>query len=211
MSKFTLAAARAAKKTMPARSMRNLLICMLALLPALLFSGHAFAVDAPGNIRVEQNMLLWDDVDGASKYNIYFFNSSATGANGDFVTTVADGTEFELSMAGFYTVVTITPSGEYSALDAVSRVEYNGDGNEPFDPFGPSAPSEIRTQRCDNVVAGSSCTAKCVRQNNHAATGGACRANTGTVIHHRALQSGFECIAQNDTSFVEADVYCRRP
>jgi len=204
MTMYTFTSAHTTNRDTSANPIRNLLLCILALLPALLLSGHAYAVDPPANIRVEQNLLLWDDVAGSSKYNIYFFNSSATGANGDFITTVVGANEFELSMAGFYTVVTVTPDGEFSALNAVSRVEFTGSSE-------PKPVSEILTQRCENAVAGSTCTAQCATSNTYFASGGACRADTGTVIHHRALQTGFECIVQNDTSFVEADVYCLRP
>jgi len=196
MTRYTITASTATNGNTQAHPIRKLLLCVFALLPALLISGHAYAVDAPANIRVEQNTLLWDGVAGASKYNIYFFASSSTGANGDFITTVVDTNEFEPGMAGFYTVVTVTPDGEYSALNAGARVEFNfGDEPEP-DPDTDKPISEIRTQQCENVVAGSTCTAQCAMSGDYLATGGACRADTGTVIHHRALQT---------------DVYCRRP
>ena len=49
------------------------MLCAMALLPILFMSGVAQAVDPPTNIRIEQNVLLWDDVPGANKYNIYYF------------------------------------------------------------------------------------------------------------------------------------------
>jgi len=210
MTWIAFIAARATNRNTKVRPIGNLWPSVLVLLPALLLSSHAHAVDPPANIRVEQNVLLWDDVAGASKYNIYFFNSAATGANGDFVTTVVGADGFVLSETGFYTVVTISPAGEYSALNAASRVEFNAGSSEPIIDGGFPI-TVINTQRCENAIAGSTCTAQCARPVLYSATGGACRGDTGALIHHRARPKGFECIVQNDTAFVEADVYCRRP
>ncbi len=203
-------AMRVAGESTQADQIRNQLICFFALLPALLFSGHAQAVEPPANIRLEQNVLMWDAVDSVSKFDIYLLTNLGPNANGDYVATVVDANEYTLSSPGIYTVVSATDNGEYSTLDSSGRAVFDVDNNES-ETVADNPVSEIRTQRCVNAVAGETCTAQCRTQAGYSATGGACRADTGTVIHHRALQAAFQCIVQNDTFFVETDIYCRRP
>jgi len=205
-------AARVTNLNSPVRTVRHQLLGLFVLLPALLLSGHAHAVDAPGNIRLEQNLLLWDEVAGAAKYDIYLLSSTTLNASGTYLTTVVGVSEYELSSAGIYTVVTVTTDGEYSTLDSAGRAVFN-DGSSQTQPVTvPNLPiSVIRRTQCANVVANTSCGVQCPAEGNYTATGGACRGGAGAVIHQRAQQSNYECLAQNDTSFIEADVYCRRP
>ena len=194
---------------------RRITLCALALLPTMLMSGAAHAVDPPTNIRIEQNVLLWDDVPGANKYNIYYFthpSAEDTGNSIQYRATVDGRNEYLPTEAGFYTVVTVGSNSQggtaFSDLTNSTVVEFNIGGNQADAVTGDQL-FLIRTLRCNNTVTGSSCIAQCPTPRIYNATGGACRADTGTVLHQRARQSGFECIAQNDTSFVEVDVYCQ--
>lgn len=210
MKQYESIAIRATNGNASVGPIRNLLLCLIVLLSAFPLSGYAQSVDAPENIRIEQNLLVWDNVVAATKYDVYLLSSTGLNANGTYLTTVVGANEYALSNEGIYTVVSVTTDGEYSTLESGGRAVFNSESSEPTPSTG-NLISEIRTQRCDNAVAGSSCVAQCPLSSNYSATGGACRADTGTVIHQRARRTGFECIVQNDTSFVEADVYCRRP
>jgi len=65
---------------------RTLLLCFLGV-QTLLYCGYAYAVDPPVNIRLENNRLLWDDVAGVSKYDIYLLSSAGLNANGTYPNT----------------------------------------------------------------------------------------------------------------------------
>jgi len=126
MMDFTSSVAvRSTNRATSVRRIRNLLLCFLVVLQALLYGSYAHAIDPPANIRLEQNLLLWDDVADASKYDIYLLSSAGSNANGTYLTTVVGANEYALSTAGIYTVVSTSPNGEYSALDSGGRVEYD--------------------------------------------------------------------------------------
>lgn len=191
----------------------------IVLLLAVFSLGHAssvFAVDPPQNIRIEGNVILWDEVENAVNYNVYFLEGPVvdTTQSPRYVDTVNFGLEFNLNPTtdGFYTVVTVAVGDnglEFSDVADGIVVPFSG-SNENSTTVTVNNILEIRSVRCDNVVAGGSCQSQCplaigVR---NIPTGGACRADAGVVLHQRALNDGFACISQNDTSFVEVDVYC---
>ena len=191
----------------------------IILLLAIFSLGHAssvFAVDPPQNIRIEGNVLQWDEVENAVNYNVYFLEGPVvdTTQSPRYVDTVNFGLEFNLNPAsdGFFTVVTVADGDnglEFSDVAEGIVVPFSG-SNENSTTVTVNNLLEIRSVRCDNVVAGGSCQSQCplaigVR---NIPTGGACRADAGVVLHQSALNDGFACISQNDTSFVEVDVYC---
>lgn len=190
---------------------RRTIIILLAVF-SLGHSGSIFAVDPPENIRLEDNVLSWDPVENAVNYNVYLLSGPVVDASVTplYVATVDNVLEFSPTMDGYYTVVSVVlgDSGlEFSNVADGATVAFTGLGE------GPTIVTinndlEISTVRCDNVVAGGSCESQCALQSRRNPTGGACRADTGVVLHQRALINGFECISQNDTSFVEVDVYC---
>ena len=185
-----------------------LLLCLLTFG----VTGNSFAVDAPENIRLEGDVIRWDPVENAVNYNVYFLTRPVvdTRVSPMYVATVDNALEFTLTLEGFYTVVTVAmgDSGlEFSDVADGATVSFNGSGNVP-NVVTINNVLQIRTTRCDNVVAGGSCESQCSFASRSNPTGGACRADTGVVLHQRAGTNGFECISQNDTSFVEADVYC---
>lgn len=192
---------------------RRTIILLLAVF-SLGHTGSVFAVDPPQNIRLENNVLRWDATDNGAKYNIYFLSGPVVnnGVTPVYVTTITNVLEFRPTTDGFYTVVTVVAGNngsEYSDVADGGTVAFNG-AEEETETVSSNTRMEIRSLRCDNVVAGGSCENQCSFTNGRVPTGGACRADAGVVLHQRARTSGFECIAQNDTSFVEVDVYCLR-
>ena len=105
------------------------LLHLIGVLYVSLFAGYALAADAPDNIRLEQNRMVWDDVDGVSTFDIYLLSSAGLNANGTYLTTVVDANEFALSTAGVYTVVSASPNGEYSPLHSGGRVRFDNTDN----------------------------------------------------------------------------------
>jgi len=190
---------------------RRIIILFLAVF-TLGHTGSVFAVDPPENIRLEDNVLRWDPVENAVNYNVYFLTGPVVDNSVTplYAATVDSVLEFRPTMDGFYTVVTVAvgDSGlEFSNVADGETVAFTGAGMGPVTVSINNA-LQIRTMRCDNVVAGGSCESQCPLASRINPTGGACRADTGVVLHQRARTNGFECISQSDTSFVEADVYC---
>ena len=127
-----------------------------------------------------------------------------------YVETVVDGLEFNPSEDGFYTIVAVGVGDnglEFSDVGEGMVVPVTGsDGNVLISTV--NTIFDVRSTRCGGVVAGGSCQSMCPITEGVLPTGGACRADAGVVLHQRALNNGFECISQNDTSFVEVEVYC---
>ncbi len=119
------AADRFSSKSLSSVQKITQLLLVVGILQALLYSGYAHAIDAPENIRLEQNRLLWDEVDGISKYDIYLLNVDHPNANGTYLESVEGVNEYVLSASGVYTVVTASPDGEFSALHSGARVVYD--------------------------------------------------------------------------------------
>ena len=189
---------------------RHTIILLLAVF-SLGHIGSVFAVEPPDNIRLEDNVLSWDSVENAVNYNVYFLSGPVVdnSVTPRYAATVDNVLEYRPIMDGFYTVVTVAVGDnglEFSDVADGETVAFNGSGEGPQIVTINSA-LEIRTVRCDNVVAGGSCESQCPFESRINPTGGACRADAGVVLHQRARINGFECISQNDTSFVEVDVY----
>lgn len=185
---------------------RSLLSMLLVLSVGHIGSVHA--VDPPENIRSDNGVLLWDAVENALNYNVYFL----TGAVVDntvtprYVTTVGDIREFRPIVDGFYTVVANVQGDdglEFSNVAESGTVSFSGTSEVALEDI-----FQLRSARCNNVVAGGSCAVGCPFLEKQIPTGGACRADAGVVLHQRARQESFACITQNDTSFMEVDVYC---
>ena len=194
----------------PRRRMATLLFAVLCLGQA----GAALAVDPPENIRLEDGRLRWDPVANAVNYNVYFLSGPVVDVSVTprYAGTVGEAREFSPFMDGFYTVVTVGvgPDGlEYSDVADGETVAVTGMGDGPSTVTVNDA-LQIRSVRCDDVVAGGACDSQCPLASRINPMGGACRADAGVVLHQRALVNGFECISQSDTSFVEVDVYCLR-
>jgi len=177
-----------------------------------------FASDPPENIRIEDDLLRWDPVEGAISYNIYATTTPVNG-NGFYVTTVVDGTEFQPTFPSLYTVVSFfggTPE-EFSDVDAGEFVQFGDDpiltSAELFELLFPPVEqnSEVRTNRCTDIGSGQSCAVMCDADASWVATGGACRADSPIVLHQRAIGGGYECLATDETAYVEVDVICLRP
>ncbi len=191
--------------------------CTIILLLTIFSLGHAssvFAVDPPQNIRIENNVLIWDEVENAVNYNIYFLTGPVVDTTQSplYIETVDIGLAFSPNPTtdGFYTVVTVAVGDnglEFSDVGDGVVVPFTG-SSENVTTVRINSLHEIRSVRCDNVVAGGSCESRCSIGDTRVPTGGACRADTGVALHQRALSDGFECVSQTDTSFVEADVYC---
>ena len=195
-------------------SLRSRLVILSLAVISLGHAGSVFAVDPPENIRLEDNVLRWDPVENAVNYNIYLLSGPVVDNTVTplYAATVENPLEFRPTMEGFYTVVTVALGDtglEFSNVADGETVAFSGSG-EGARIVTINDALEIRTVRCDNVVAGGACESQCPLPSRINPTGGACRADTGVVLHQRALINGFECISQSDTSFVEVDVYCLR-
>jgi len=169
------------------------------------------AVDAPGNIRIEDSLLKWDSVPQANSYNIYYIDGPVVDVTVSprYITTVSGSNAFRPSTRGYYTVVSVVFSGgdQFSDVAEGEVVFFAGNEQDP-NLISRSEFFELRTLRCSNQVAGSSCAIQCANNVRRIPTGGACRADAGVVLHQRARQNGYECLVQQDSSFVEVDVYC---
>ncbi len=191
----------------------SLLLIVIAL--NMMLSTKAFALDPPENIRIDGGRLSWDAVPDANEYHLYYFERPVPSASvvGNYV-RLTGGTSWPLDIFndpfGYYTVVAVRTDDqsmplEFSAVTDGEIVAY-------LDPTVTPAPNSdrfsivVNTQRCDALVAGAGCVATC--STSTIPTGGACRADTGVSVHQRALQNGYQCLTQQDVSFVEADVYC---
>lgn len=190
---------------------RRAVILLLAVF-SFAYTGSAFAVDAPENIRLEDGVLRWDPVENAVNYNIYLLSGPVVNnsVSPRYAATVENPLEYSPIFDGFYTVVTVATGDnglEFSNVADGGTVAFTGVAGGPTIVTVNSV-LEIRTMRCDNIVAGGTCASQCAFVSRSNPTGGACRADTGVVLHQRALINGYECISQQDTSFVETDVYC---
>lgn len=177
-------------------------------------AGSVFAVDPPENIRLEDNVLRWDPVENAINYNVYLLTGPVVDNTVTplYAATVDTVLEYSPTMEGYYTVVTVALGDnglEFSNVADGVTVDFTGTGVGPEIVTINSA-LNIRSVRCNGVVAGGSCESQCPFQSRSNPTGGACRADAGVVLHQRALINGYECISQSDTSYVEVDVYCLR-
>lgn len=188
---------------------------LLAIALNMAFSSIALALDPPANIRLDGGRLSWDEVPSAGEYHLYYFDGPIPSATvvGNYV-TVTGGTSWSLDVFnepfGYYTVVAVRTDErsmplEFSAVTDGGIVAYL-DPTESSASEGSRYSVVVNEQRCNNVVAGESCTATCSATT--IPTGGACRADAGVSMHQRALQNGYQCLTQQDVSFVEADVYC---
>jgi len=207
--------------------------CALVAMLLILQSPHLLASDPPENIRFEDGLLRWDAVDDALSYNVYALNAPVNG-NGFYVTTVEDALEFQTTFSGFYTVVAFFGGmpEEFSAITDSEIVE-GGDGpllnNDELSALFTPAPatgngstgsgsfllgllSEVRTNRCTNVISGEGCAVQCDDIDEVSiATGGACRADSAIILHGRASIGGYECLATADAAYVEVDAICLFP
>jgi len=192
----------------------HLRVAIALLLMAIGFSlsSAAYAVDPPSNIRIENSLLMWDNVPQSSNiYNIYFIDAPVVDyrVSPRYITTVTGENQFRPSTPGYYTVVTVAYNNrqEFSNVADGEIVYFAGAEDRPSS-VSRNQFSELKTQRCDNMVAGGSCSVQCSNRTRRIPTGGACRADAGVVLHQRARQDGYECLSQQDSSFVEVDVYC---
>ena len=215
----------------PYLSISNIAAALIAML-LILQSPHLLASDPPENIRFEDGLLRWDAVDGAISYNIYALSSPVNG-NGFYVTTVEDALEYQTTFSGFYTVVAFF-GGAPEQFSAITDSELVEGGDGPllgFDELAAqffSAPatdsgstgdstillgllSEVRTNRCTDVITGEGCAVMCDDDEVSIATGGACRADSAIILHGRATNRGYECLATADAAYVEVDAICLFP
>lgn len=190
-------------------------ILISALVLNVMLSSMVFAIDPPANIQLNDGELSWDAVEGVREYHIYYFDEPIPSSSnlGNYV-RLTGGTSWPLDTFGdpfgFYTVVAVQTDDqsmpvEFSAITEGAVVAYM-DPNDDSSSVSSLNSIVIIAQLCENLEVGSSCIASCPSPS--IPTGGACRANAGVVLHHRALQDGYQCLPQQDTSFVETDVFC---
>ncbi len=107
-----------------AASIRNFCTKFLVAISLLctLHSSNVLALDPPTNIRLEDGVLHWDAVAGASEYHIYYFDGPIPSSTvlGNFVVTTG-GTRWSLAARslplGYYTVVSIQTYGQSAPVE----------------------------------------------------------------------------------------------
>jgi len=164
----------------------------------------------PENVRVEGDLLLWNEVPNAGGYNIYFTDSTELGGLLDtpltYIATVRGATEIPLEFTGNYSVVSFNQdsslfSNQFSP-DVRVRFEQGDTVNRNPGVFSVT---------CGNVEPGESCTAFCPSSPGGAslaATGGACSASDFAPLNATAEETSYSCAAQVFSSEIRAQVYC---
>lgn len=167
----------------------------------------------PENVRIEGDLILWDAVEGAAGYNIYFTDRTDRGGLFDtpltYIATVRDATEFPLEFTGNYSVVSFNEdatlfSNQFSPL---VRVRFEAGISVDLTPG-------IYSVTCGNLEAGELCTASCPNApggTGLVATGGACSTTDFVPVNATAEATSYSCSIQDFSNEVRAQAYCSLP
>jgi len=158
---------------------------------------------SPTNVRIEGDKLLWDPVEGAGGYNIYW--------NLGYLTTVKNRTDFKMQVDGRYQVVAFDQSATRFSSQFADNVSVNyAAGSVPTESNSSGGLGmKVVSVTCRNVGPGETCSASCLVPNSfHAATGGACA--TSDIVEADASASAFSysCTVPTFSGEVTAQVYC---
>ena len=192
----------------------SILALVFTLPLSMMYSSLVYAIDPPANIQINDGQLSWDPVEGVNEYHLYYFDQPVPSITnvGNYV-RLTGGTRWSLRASndpfGYYTVVAVLVDRlsvpiDFSKITEGIVVPYLDPNDTPS--ISSSISIDVVSEQCDNMVVGSVCAAACAAP--AIATGGACRADAGVTIHQRALGGEYQCLTQQDTSFIQADVYC---
>ncbi len=167
----------------------------------------------PENVRVEGDLLIWDAVENAAGYNIYFTDRTERGGLLDtpltYIATVRDSIEYPLEFTGNYSVVSFNQDASLfsNQFSPQVRVRYEagiGGGQSPG----------VYSVTCGNLAAGEACTAFCPSSPGGAelvATGGACSTSDFVPVNATAEDRSYSCTVQINSNEVRTQVYCYNP
>jgi len=168
----------------------------------------------PENVRVSGDSIVWDAVEGAAGYNIYFTDRTERGGLFDtpltYIDTVRGATRFPLEFTGNYSVVSFNQDASLfsNQFSPSVRVRY-----EAGTSVAPSSPG-VFSVTCGNVGGGESCTASCPSApggTGPVATGGACSTSDFVPVNATAEERSYSCAVQTFSGEVRAQVYCYDP
>jgi len=167
----------------------------------------------PENVRVAGDLLVWDAVENAAGYNIYFTDKTERGGLFDtpltYIATVKEATEFPLEFTGNYSVVSFNQDASLfsNQFSPGVRVRYESG-------IGVSQSPGVYSFVCGNAQAGESCTAICPSApdgDGLVATGGACSTADFVPVNATAEARSYSCTVQVFSEEVRAQVYCSNP
>ncbi len=198
----------------------------LTAVAALFFLGLSSTVNAqsfgnnvppdfpnPENVRVVGDLLLWDAVENAAGYNIYFTDRTERGGLQDtpltYIATIMDSTEFSLEFTGNYSVVSFNQGATLfsNQFSPGVRARYEAGISVNRSPG-------VYSVTCGDVEAGGTCTAVCPTvpgTDGLIATGGACSTVDFTPVNAIAEVRSYACMVQTFTEEMRAQVYCSNP
>jgi len=160
--------------------------------------------NAPTNVRIEGDRLLWDPVEDAGGYNIYW--------NYGYLATVKDSAEYRMQFDGLYQVVAFDPSASLFSSQFADGVEVTyevGDQQDSPESLIGRPLVKVFSVTCDNVGPGETCTASCLVPGEfRMATGGACSTSDIVEADATASQWAYSCTVPTFSGEVTAQVYC---
>ena len=187
------------------------MISVLFALIALSCSGvNAEELDGGEDIRSEGNLLLWDALEGATGYNIYY--------DYGYYDTVKGKEQYTLSDDGPYNVVAFDDAGNFGSIHYQSTVDYVSEDNiDDADTSYTYNGYTLTVQKtCFNVGPGESCLAACPRSHEglyethytQYMSGGAC--STSDIVEADAFVSGntYKCAVPTFSGEVVAQAIC---
>jgi hypothetical protein len=131
---------------------------LFSLIVVFLFTQPLFAQDTHlpdvENVRLENDMLVWDAQDVATGYNIY--------KDYGYYTTVRGSTSFQLTEPGTYRVSSFDDNGTFGRAYG-TRIEYTGSDPDTSVSYSYVYGSQtlLVYKTCKNVMPGESCVAIC--------------------------------------------------
>lgn len=174
---------------------------LIALFVLLSGFAHSATLPDPENIRIEGDLIVWDEVPNAIGYNIY--------RNYNYYDTVKGATSFTPGQYGFYAIVAFDAQGNFGAPDWRDPPGVAG----AFEPasndiaYSVSAHSVIVANTCRDVGPGESCIASC--------NTGLLGTLSGQTIPGTKYLSGGACstsdIIEADASVTEMTYKCTVP
>ncbi|ASJ70783.1 hypothetical protein [Granulosicoccus antarcticus] len=187
------------------------IISVLFALAALTFSSvNAAELGSVENLRAEGNELIWDSLEGATGYNIYF--------DYRYYDTVKGKEQYTLSDNGQYNVVPFDDAGNFGTTNYLNNVDFTVD--ESTDSTGSQYTENGYTitvhKTCTNVGPGESCLAACPNVYQGAyqelytkyMSGGAC--STSDIVEADAFVSDntYKCTVPTFSGEVVAQAIC---